>query len=122
MTTVPSKEDVLALLDVDKYRAWLESKPREFIVGFCQQPGECPVAAYLADKGVPSPSVLRTAVWWVVGRHEGVPIEAKVPMPNPFYRFIKKVDRLHPALAQITAGEALAVLDQVVTWGQRAAA
>lgn len=116
-----TRERVLALLDLDMFKQWLQAVPAETVVGSCAMPGACPLRNYLSAQGVPAPTVCGSTVDWQLDYH------APTCWPNFSYgtavlpdwarMFVKGVDYLHVSSKdphpQVTAADALAVLDAI---------
>ena len=83
------------------FREWLEGKPGKVRVGWADHSRCCPIANYLHDLGMEIPEVTGT-----FGPRWG----SRKPLPKWTIQFISKIDRA-PAMSQVTARQALAVLD-----------
>jgi hypothetical protein len=91
------------------FRAWLTGDDLNRIVGTCEEPGQCPIAEFLADHGIRRPSVGSFDVEYYVG-----PIWYQELLPVWTREFVKAVDVWLPRL-RITAEECLAVLDAALS-------
>ncbi len=110
--TVPTREQVAELLDPQGFRQWLERFDARAIVGRCALPGSCPIRNFLAEQGVPEPTVSGSTVDW-----EGFAPCAYRTMRLPEWSvaFIRGVDRLYPLSREqhpwVTALDCIGVLD-----------
>jgi hypothetical protein len=108
---MPSREDVLNLLDLDAFRAWLLKYPEWHVVGDGGDPDVCPVRNYLSDQGVPEPALSSSAVDWpafdadarTCGRWQTLRV------PEWCVRFLSQVDKRF-LYTPVTAGQCLEVL------------
>lgn len=80
------------------FRAWLEAKPPLEIVGIRGEPYDCPLARYLAQKGLRQSELLLRAVYGPGGKFQNLPRWAT--------QFIVQVD-LQPGVNLVTAKQAL---------------
>lgn len=115
-----SRDDVLAILNVDDFRAWLAERDANAIVGHCSMPGACPLRNFLSDRGVPQPVVTANMVDWELDCGPSCWPNfsfGTVQLPEWAYRFVRGVDRLHPLSYEphprVTAADALTVLDSI---------
>lgn len=97
----------------ESFSRWLQAQDRNGICGSCGLPGACPVAMWLLDAGVDTPSVGADDVEFYVGRKF-----QRVSSPEWLKRFVRAVDNMFPRSTygqhpRITAEEALGVLDVV---------
>lgn len=92
-------------LRISNFRRWLESKPRDEVVGRTDDPCGCPVREYLVSKA---------SGRWMVGSESYClrPGSAHLQMPWDFTLFVTEVDRRGPHIP-ITAAECLAILDEI---------
>jgi hypothetical protein len=109
-----NKQDVLALLEPEKFMAWLEAKPEIEVVGHCQVPTECPVYQYLTEMGVPGASVTGTHVEFDVTVLGDWPVYELVPAPAWLHQFVRGVDRSGGAFQDMTARACRVILRDVL--------
>ena len=100
-----TRERLLRLLEPERFQTWLRHLRPTDVVGYAQQPANCPVANYLKATGVVGAWVDRDWVFaWT--RDGGV----KVKPPGWLWRFIFVIDNRDRIT--VTAGEALDILQQ----------
>jgi hypothetical protein len=107
--TVTAAQVAELLATAVPFRNWLVSDDLNRVVGTCEEPGQCPIAEFLAHHGVQRPSVGSLDVEYYVG-----PIWHQELLPVWARDFVQAVDVWLPRL-RITADECLAVLDAALS-------
>ena len=77
-----------AKLELSSFRKWLESKPKDKIVGIRYEFCRCPIAAYLADETGFNWNVYQTSTAPI----ESIPSSKEMPLPVWASEFIWLVD------------------------------
>lgn len=94
-------------LKLEGFEQWLKSKKLDEVVGHAEEENCCPIATCLESVRLPV-GVSNTCVSGVV-RGAGVVIVPHSPISN---RFVEIVDECKDGNAEVTAAEALEVLDR----------
>ena len=85
------------------FRAWLAAQEPEEHVGYCSEPGSCPLARFLRSQGA--------LLAWVGSYKYQVNCEAYRAHASWARQFVQATDRRGGAFTVVTAAEALAVLE-----------
>lgn len=94
----------------EEFRAWLVSKAGEAMTGHCNQPGVCPIKAYLRDAH-PGESFGVSSSHWGFDDGSGM-----MPLPPWAFEFVTAVDRRTSWVRDsLRAETVLKILDTVET-------